>query len=170
VTESSGAAAVKVTVRKAVETDSAALLELERTSFDSRSGFPSFRTAVRESFFNERCQPDQVLVATDGEELVGFARLPNKYPFIEGAGVLMVAGLAVAPTARRRGVGSALLEAIAAEGRRQGARKICLNVFSVNEAAQRLYARHGYIVEARQTAEFVIDGELMDDLGLALFL
>ncbi|TDU91147.1 ribosomal protein S18 acetylase RimI-like enzyme [Kribbella voronezhensis] len=162
--------AAKVTVRQAVEEDSAALIELERTAFDSRSGFPSFRTAVRESFFTERCQPEHVLVAVDGDEIIGFARLTDKYPFVEGAGVLMVGGLAVAPTARRRGVGSALLEAVEAEGRRRGARKISLNVFGVNTEAQRLYAKHGYVVEARQTAEFTIDGELMNDLGLALFL
>lgn len=159
-----------MTVRQAVEADSAVLIELERTAFDSRSGFPSFRVAERESFFTERCQPQNVLVATDGDEIVGFARLTDKYPFVEGAGVLTVGGLAVAQSARRRGVGSALLNAIKAEGERQGARKISLDVFGVNDEAQRLYARHGYIVEARRTAEFTIDGELMNDLGLALFL
>jgi ribosomal protein S18 acetylase RimI-like enzyme len=168
--EDSGVTEAEVTVRQAVEADSAALIELERTAFDSRSGFPSFRTAERESFFTERCQPEHVLVAVDGDEIVGFARLTDKYPFVEGAGVLTVGGLAVALTARRRGVGSALLNAIKAEGIRRGARKISLNVFGVNDDAQRLYARHGYVVESRRTAEFTIDGELMDDLGLALFL
>jgi len=43
-----------------------------------------------------------------------------------------VGGLAVAQSARRRGVGSALLNAIKAEGERQGARKICLDVFIVD--------------------------------------
>lgn len=160
----------EVIVRKAVEADSETLIELERTAFDSRSGFPSFRVAEKESFFTERCQPENVLVATDGDEIIGFARLTNKYPFPEGAGVLTVGGLAVAQTARRRGVGSALLNAIKAEGERQGARKICLDVFGVNVEAQRLYAKHGYVVESRRTAEFTIDGELMNDLGLALFL
>jgi ribosomal protein S18 acetylase RimI-like enzyme len=160
----------KVTVRQAVEEDDAALLELDRTAWDSRSGFPSFRLAERDSFFTERNRPEAVLVATDGAQVLGFARLVDKYPFVEGAGVLLVAGLAVAPGARRRGVGSALLEAITEEARRRDGRKICLNVFSANIEAQRLYKRHGYLIEARRTAEFIIDGEPMDDLVLAKFL
>ncbi|MBM7493173.1 hypothetical protein [Micromonospora luteifusca] len=32
---------------------------------------------------------------------------------------------------------------------------------------QRLYERHGYVVEGRHTAEFLIDGEFVDDLALA---
>ncbi|GAA1631426.1 hypothetical protein GCM10009744_19570 [Kribbella alba] len=161
---------VGVTVRQAVEADDAALLDLDRNAWDSRSGFPSFRTVERDSFFNEHSRPEAVLVATDGDQVLGFARLVDKYSFVEGAGVLLVAGLAVAPTARRRGVGSALLDAITAEARRRHGRKISLNVFSANLRAQRLYERHGYVVEARRIAEFIIDGEPMDDLVLAKFL
>jgi ribosomal protein S18 acetylase RimI-like enzyme len=160
----------KVTVRQAVEADDAALLELNRAAWDSRSGFPSFQSAERESYFNEHNRPESNLVATEGDEVIGFARLVDKHPFVEGAGVLLVGGLAVAPSARRRGVGSALLDAVTAEAKRRDARKISLNVFGSNAEAQRLYARHGYVLEGRRTAEFLIDGELIDDLALAKFL
>jgi ribosomal protein S18 acetylase RimI-like enzyme len=84
--------------------------------------------------------------------------------------VLAINGLAVSASARRLGVGSALLEEAAAEGKRRGARKITLNVFSSNTVAQRLYERHGYVVEARRRDEFLIEGRYVDDLGLAKFL
>lgn len=160
----------RVTVRRAVEADDAELLALDQASWDSDSGFPSFTTSAQVRFFSERSGPDAHLVAEHDGELVGYVRLQDKYPFVEGAGVLAVNGLAVAPKARRLGVGSALLEAVTAESRRRGARKISLNVFATNPAAQRLYERHGYVVEARRTAEFLIDGRYTDDLGLAKFL
>jgi ribosomal protein S18 acetylase RimI-like enzyme len=159
-----------LTIRRAVETDDAALLALDLSAWTAESGFPSMSTGDREEFFNERCGPDAHLIAEYDGELVGYIRLQDKYPFVEGAGVLAVNGLAVAPSARRRGIGSALLDAVAAEGKRRGARKITLGVFATNTAAQRLYERHGYIVESRRTAEFLIGGHYIDDLGLAKFL
>ncbi|HZO69715.1 MAG TPA: GNAT family N-acetyltransferase [Kribbellaceae bacterium] len=63
-----------------------------------------------EAFFNERSRPQHVLVAEYESRLVGYLRLKDKYPFTEGAGVLGVFGLGVAPDARRLGVASALLE------------------------------------------------------------
>lgn len=160
----------RLTIRRAVETDDAALLALDLSAWTAESGFPSLTAGDRETFFSERNGPDGHLIAEYDGELVGYVRLQDKYPLIEGAGVLAVNGLAVSPKARRLGIGSALLDAVAAEGKRRGARKITLRVFATNTAAQRLYERHGYIVESRHTAEFLIDGHYIDDLGLAKFL
>jgi ribosomal protein S18 acetylase RimI-like enzyme len=157
-------------IRQARQDDDAALLALEGTAWESHLSFPSFRGKVRESFFNDRSGPESVLVAEYDGELAGYARLHDKYPMIEGAGVLSLNGLAVVPSARRRGVGSALLDAVTTEAKRRGARKISLLVFGTNTVAQRLYERHGYVIEARRTAEFLIEGEYVDDLELAKFL
>ena len=161
----------RVTVRPALEADEPQLLALELTSWDSNSGFPSFLTGERlEKFFNERSRPDDHLAAEYNGDLVGYIRFKDKYPFVEGAGVFGIHGLAVAPSARRLGVGSALLAAVTEEVRRRGGRKISLNVFGTNTAAQRLYERDGYVVEGRQASEFLIEGEYIDDLILAKFL
>lgn len=161
----------RVTVRRAVAADEADLLALDLSAWDASSGFPSFLTGERrERFFDERSGPEHHLVAEYDGDLVGYIRLKEKYPLVEGAGVFAVHGLAVAPSARRLGVGSALLEAVTAEVRRRGGRKISLNVFTTNAAAQRLYERHGYVVEGRQTAEFLINGRYIDDLILAKFV
>ena len=158
-----------VEIRWAEEADDKALLEIERTAWDDSSGFPSYLARLTDTFF-ERTGPEAHLVAEDNGVVLGYLRLENKYPFPEGAGVLAINGLAVAPTARGRGVASALLTAAAEEARSRGARKLSLHTFSTNTAARRLYERHGYALEATHTNEFLINGTPTDDLVLAKHL
>jgi ribosomal protein S18 acetylase RimI-like enzyme len=153
-----------------VQADETALLEIELTAWDASSGFPSFTPADRTAFFTERAGPDAHLVAEENGEVLGYLRLQDKYPFIEGEGVLSVNGLAVADEARGRGVGSILLTAAAQEGRRRGSRKITLQVHATNRPARRLYERHGYVVEGTRHREFMIEGRYIDSLDLAKFL
>ncbi|ONI68643.1 GNAT family N-acetyltransferase [Kribbella sp. ALI-6-A] len=159
-----------VTVRRAVAADEAALLEIELTAWDATSGFPSLTAGDRTTFFAERYGPDAFLVAELAGRLVGYIRLQDKYPFPEGAGVLSINGLAVAPEARGQGIGSVLMDAVTAEAKRRGARKITLHVHGVNTVARRLYERHGYVVEGTHPREFLIDGQYVDAVDLALFL
>lgn len=159
-----------MTVRRAVASDEAALLDIEMTAWDASSGFPSLTAGERSTFFAERWGPDAFIVAELAGRVVGYIRLQEKYPFPEGAGVLSINGLAVALDARGQGVGSVLMEAVAAEGKRRGARKIALHVHGVNTAARRLYERHGYVVEGTHPREFLIDGQYVDSLDLALML
>jgi ribosomal protein S18 acetylase RimI-like enzyme len=57
--------------------------------------------------------------------------------------------MAVAPTARRRGLGRAVLRTLLAVARRQGARRAYLVVVEHNAAARRLYEREGFRVAGR---------------------
>ncbi|WP_405062222.1 GNAT family N-acetyltransferase [Kribbella sp. NBC_01505] len=159
----------EVTIRWAVEADDPALLEIELTSWDGTTGFPSYLERLGDSFFG-KSGPEAHLVAEYDGTVVGYLRLEDKYPFREGAGVLAVNGLAVAQSARGHGIAAALLAAATAEARTRGARKLSLHVFGSNAAARRLYEREGYIVEATHTAEFIIDGRPTDDLVLAKIL
>ncbi len=61
-------------------------------------------------------------------------------------GVLRIAALAVAPSARGRGVGSCLLEAVSGKARREGFRKVRLEVVDTNTGARQLYERMGFTV------------------------
>ncbi|TWD79565.1 ribosomal protein S18 acetylase RimI-like enzyme [Kribbella amoyensis] len=160
----------RVTIRRAVESDEPALLDIELTAWDASSGFPSMTEGERAGFFSDRSGPDAHLVAVLDDRVVGYIRLQDKYRFREGAGVLAVNGLAVAVDARGHGIGSALLTAVTEEAERRGARKITLHVHSSNTVARRLYERHGYQVEGTHPREFLIDGEEVDSLTLAKFL
>jgi len=155
-----------VRVRWAVEADNQVLLEIEHSVWDSSTGFPSFVEQVGDNFFG-RSGPEAHLVAEIDGAVVGYLRLKDKYDFPEGAGVLVINGLAVATAARGRGAASALLTAAEVEARSRGARKLSLHVFGSNTAARRLYERHGYVVEATHVAEFVVDGRPTDDVVLA---
>ena len=54
-------------------------------------------------------------------------------------------GICVAATARGQGVGTALLEAICAEGRARGYPSVRLDVIDINPRARALYERQGFV-------------------------
>jgi ribosomal-protein-alanine N-acetyltransferase len=67
---------------------------------------------------------------------------------------LHVHALAVAPSARRRGVASALLERALARARAAGARRVQLELRASNRAALALYGRFGLLPVGRRPAYY----------------
>lgn len=61
----------------------------------------------------------------------------------------LVDGLFVAPHARGQGIGSALIEALAAEGLARGYPELRLEVIDENTRARALYERHGFAAIGR---------------------
>src|SRR4051794_22748720 len=53
--------------------------------------------------------------------------------------------IAVAPTAQRHGIGTALLKVLIDETRQRGVDHLDLEVRADNDAARRLYERHGFV-------------------------
>ena len=92
------------------------------------------------TFWSELGQVDtrHYLVALDGPDPVGYAGLCD-YP-----DEAWVQTLAVTPTHTGRGLGARLLTALLEEAGRRRQRVVSLEVRADNEAAQRLYARHGF--------------------------
>jgi [ribosomal protein S18]-alanine N-acetyltransferase len=89
-------------------------------------------------FWNELATGHYYLVARDGDEVVGYAGLAA------GAGEAWVQNLVVRPDRQRRGIGTALLDALLAEAQRAGARTVLLEVAVDNAPAQRLYATYDF--------------------------
>jgi len=58
--------------------------------------------------------------------------------------------IGVVPSARRLGIGRALLAGVAAQVRRRGARALFLEVAAPNAAARRLYAAAGFVEVGRR--------------------
>ena len=100
-------------------------------------------------------QQSVLLIAEDGEgRALGFAQLYPSFTSVGMKPILILNDLFVAPEARGRGVGSALLAAAADHGRATGAARLTLKTAIENAAAQGVYAANGW---ARDEAFYSYD-------------
>jgi len=76
-------------------------------------------------------------------------------------------GLMVAATHRRRGVGTALLEAAVDWARQAGVRKLELHVFPWNKGAIALYDRFGFVREGYRRGHYRRGDEYIDAILMA---
>lgn len=136
------------------------------------------------AFITAVLRPDHAICAYDGDALLGVAGFKTHEGALVGGGLRDLAqvygwagalwrggllallerdvenerfvmdGIFVAPHARGRGVGTALLHAIAAEARSRGYDQLRLDVIDSNPRARALYEREGFVAVGR------------DDLGL----
>jgi ribosomal protein S18 acetylase RimI-like enzyme len=104
--------------------------------------------------FFENARPEEVLVAVLDADVAGYLCLRPPTPLESNAHVLMVTGLGVAPSARRKGVAGELLEAAETYAAERKIERLTLRVLSVNTAARALYQRHGYQTEGELRGEF----------------
>jgi ribosomal protein S18 acetylase RimI-like enzyme len=142
---------MQLTVRPAAASDEPALTALDRESMSSPYVSPG---TYKEHPFFTGTQPEDVLVATLDEAVVGYAQLKPPLPLPSNAHVLMLNGLGVATSARGQGVGARLLEAVEVYAAERGATRVTLRVLGVNAPARALYERAGYRVEGVQVGEF----------------
>jgi [ribosomal protein S18]-alanine N-acetyltransferase len=93
------------------------------------------------------------LVALDGGTVVGFAGMV----FVGGDG--HVTTIAVDDTHRRRGIGGALLAALAHDARRRGVDALTLEVRAGNAPAMALYRQFGFAPAGVRKGYYADDGE-----------
>jgi RimJ/RimL family protein N-acetyltransferase len=105
-----------------------------------------------------------LLVAEVGGEVVGNLDA-------EGRGGVAKLGMTVAAPWRRKGVGTALLDACLEWARETGLQRLTLELFPDNEAAIALYRRFGFVQEGvRRRAYRRRSGELWDAVVMGLSL
>ncbi len=110
--------------------DEVVALEAEIFSMPwSRAGFAASLTTGNGIF----------LVAKEDGKVVGYCGMTASID--EGE----ITNVAVAPAARRRGVGEALIQEMICEGGRRGITRIVLEVRVSNEGAIRLYEKNGFV-------------------------
>ncbi len=110
--------------------------------------------------------PPTLWVLDDGKAVVGHAGVSET----RAQGVLSI-GMAIAPDARGRGGGRALLEATVEYARSRGAHKLELEVWPDNARAIALYASAGFQVEGVRRDHYRRrDGSLRSTLVMALLL
>ncbi|HEU4913121.1 MAG TPA: GNAT family N-acetyltransferase [Actinomycetes bacterium] len=158
-----------LTIRPAEATDEAALTGIDRATWGPQVSPAEYQ----ERPFFSSSSPDDVIVACLGDEVIGYVQVRPPTPLPSNAHVLSVDGLAVAPTAQRRGVAARLLEAVDDRAAERGAARVTLRVLAVNSGARALYQRHGYVVEGVLRGEFRLpvgpDGAVVavDDVFMA---
>jgi RimJ/RimL family protein N-acetyltransferase len=105
------------------------------------------------------------LVALVDDEVVGHARVDMAPYRVAGLGMM------VDSRWRGRGVGGALVRGVIDAARDLGAHKVALQVWPHNEAARRLYLRHGFAEEGRLRRHYPRrNGELWDAVIMGLVL
>ncbi|MGF1507909.1 MAG: GNAT family N-acetyltransferase [Myxococcota bacterium] len=86
----------------------------------------------------------QIFVAEDHGALVAMVSLLFAVSTAEGGRVAWLEDMVVTPTHRSSGIGSQLLRHALEFARASDSRRVTLLTDSVNAAAQRFYARHGF--------------------------
>ncbi|HYW45686.1 MAG TPA: GNAT family N-acetyltransferase [Bryobacteraceae bacterium] len=133
-----------VEVRQATPAD----VDLVAPLFDAYRQFyrlPSEPERAR-NFLRERLERDQsvILIAFADGAAIGFTQLYPSFSSGAMARIFILNDLFVAPEARQRGTGSALLQAAAGYGRRNGAIRLVLSTEHTNTTAQAVYERMGW--------------------------
>jgi len=159
-----------IEVRAARAGDDRALATLDRATWTVATSPVPPPPEPDWSFFDERVDLRNVLVAVLDGSVAGYVRLAPVLPIAASRHVLQISGIAVDPSRRRRGVGRALLDAAVAEARARGARRLTLHVLAGNDAAVRLYRAAGFETEGVLRGEFFLDGAYVDDVLMALDL
>jgi GNAT superfamily N-acetyltransferase len=97
-------------------------------------------------FLIERFERNEsvIILALEDAAAIGFTQLYPSFSSGAMARIFILNDLFVAPEARRRGVGAALLQAAAEYGRSAGARRLVLSTEITNTAAQSVYEKMGW--------------------------
>jgi ribosomal-protein-alanine N-acetyltransferase len=128
-----------VTITGATRVDLDAVLALEVTAFADPWARQAFEAALEERHARFRVAHDE------DDALLGY--VVAWFVLDEGE----IANLAVAPAARRRGIGHALLEAVISEAREARVSRLFLEVRESNSAARALYESRGFAAIARRS-------------------
>jgi RimJ/RimL family protein N-acetyltransferase len=107
-----------------------------------------------------------VFVAEDEGRIVGRLSIArDQHPASRHVADL---GLMVAASHRRRGIGTALLDAAVRWARAAGVRKLELHVFPWNEAAIKLYENYGFVREGLRRGQYRRGDDFVDAILMAL--
>jgi phosphinothricin acetyltransferase len=148
-------------IRPATESDVAAIAAIYNEGIEDR--LATFETRPRETGEVRAWLDDGLpcLVATDGDEVVGFARVSpySDRCVYQGVGEH---GVYVARAARGGGVGRRLLEALCDDAERAGLYKLTSRVFTDNAASRAVHAAAGFHEVGVQRRHGRLDGRWKD--------
>lgn len=103
----------------------------------------------QEKDFDEHFEPDNIMVVSVGNELVGYSQVEDQ------GDNLFIRMLLLLPEHQHRGLGSHLLKKVIESAKAQPS-GITLQVFKVNEGAKIFYECHGFQVESETPSSLVM--------------
>ena len=141
-----------MTVRAATEADLPAILAIYNDAILNTTAIWNWDTvdlANRQAWFTARRTLDYpVLVAEAGDGVVAYASFGDWRPF-DGFRFSVEHSVYVSASGQRKGIGSALLQALIGEARRLGKHVILGGIDATNAASLALHHRHGFVETAR---------------------
>lgn len=150
-----GGGGAGIVIRRMVEADLSAVMAIERAAFASPWTLATFTGLLRRE--NTRLWVAEAEAGGEGGAGEGGAGVPTgSAGIVAYAAVWMVADqaelgdIAVADGWRRRGIATRLLREVLGEMEAAGIRELFLEVRVSNEAAQALYAGHGFEAVGRR--------------------
>jgi ribosomal protein S18 acetylase RimI-like enzyme len=164
----------RVSIRRAVPADAAAFASLcIRTFRDTYSGPcdpAEVERHIAAHFTDERIAAElidpaaSILVAADGDDLVGYAvlRPGSTTDCVTGPAPVELARLYVERARFGTGVAALLMRACHEESARRGGATIWLSVWDRNERAMAFYRKHGFALAG--TMPFDFGGTIYEDL------
>ena len=159
-------------VREAQPGDAPALAELAEAVGSEPEGWllseGGWRTVADERRYLRavRRHPDAAVFVAETEDGIAGRLSVSRDPHPSSRHVADL-GLMVAASARRQGVGRALLEAAVDWARPAGVRKLELHVFPHNEPAIALYESFGFVQEGYRHEHYRRGGEYLDAVLMA---
>lgn len=139
-------------IRAMHQADVAEVAAIERATYDYPWSAGIFRDCLLAGYTS--------LVLDRGGEIVGYGILSV------AAGEAHLLNICVAPTLRRRGVGTRLLEYLLSHARTSGADRVFLEVRPSNRAALKLYRENGFQIIGVRKAYYKATGGSEDAVVL----
>ncbi len=130
--------------------DLPAVVEIERASFADPWSHESFARSIEPQRMRFLVAEEGATAAPVGMNASGEARILGYVVALLLFEEAEIANLAVAPWARRRGVGGLLLDGMAADLQRAGVRSLYLDVRESNAGARALYASRSFLEVGRR--------------------
>jgi L-amino acid N-acyltransferase YncA len=150
-----------VTIRPARPEDAAAIAAIYNEGIAGRQATFETRPRAADEVAAWFGEDGPLLVAADGDEVLGWARVTAYSDRCVYAGVGEYA-VYVAARARGRGVGRELLGALCAEAERRGLHKLIGRMFALNAASRALARAAGFREIGLERRHGQIDGEWRD--------
>jgi len=112
---------------------------------------------------------DYYLAVNDDDQIIGLLDAGLTHPIIASRHVMSF-GLIVAEFYRGEGIGKALLTHFLEIAKKEGFKKISIEVLAGNKPAIQLYESFGFVQEGCQKKEYKIEGRYVDNLLYAYFI